>query len=91
MHLGLFNINMGKQCSPQQMTAAAQAAEAAGFETEVPYTVVIVSAAADPRIRFVGRLADGHEVPAIGDPMVASFVPNGDVTLVNWLPRGGHA
>jgi hypothetical protein len=63
----------------------------AGFETEVPYTVVIVSAAADPRIRFVGRLADGHEVPAIGDPMVASFVPNGDVTLVNWLPRGGHA
>jgi probable F420-dependent oxidoreductase len=31
--LGLFNINMGKQCSPERLTAAAQAAEAAGFES----------------------------------------------------------
>src|SRR5678815_1363270 len=33
MHLGLFNINMGKQCAPDRLTAAAQAAEAAGFES----------------------------------------------------------
>jgi probable F420-dependent oxidoreductase len=31
--LGLFNINMGKQCAPERLTAAAQAAEAAGFES----------------------------------------------------------
>jgi uncharacterized protein len=59
----------------------------AGFESEVPYTVVIVEAAADPRVRFVGRLADGFDVPAIGDPMVASFVPDGEVALVHWQPE----
>jgi probable F420-dependent oxidoreductase len=31
--LGLFNINMGAQCSPVRLTAAARAAEAAGFES----------------------------------------------------------
>jgi probable F420-dependent oxidoreductase len=31
--LGLFNINMGKQCDPGRLTTAAQAAEAAGFES----------------------------------------------------------
>jgi probable F420-dependent oxidoreductase len=31
--LGLFNINMGKQCAPGRLAAAAQAAEAAGFES----------------------------------------------------------
>src|SRR5436190_13309411 len=33
MKLGLFNINMGKQCAPEVLTAAARAAEAAGFES----------------------------------------------------------
>ncbi len=33
MQLGLFNINMGKQCDPGRLTTAAQAAEAAGFES----------------------------------------------------------
>ena len=33
MKLGLFNINMGRQASPAPMTRAAQAAEAAGFES----------------------------------------------------------
>ena len=33
MKLGLFNINMGRQCAPDRLTAAAQAAEAAGFES----------------------------------------------------------
>jgi probable F420-dependent oxidoreductase len=31
--LGLFNINMGRQCDPDRLTVAAQAAEAAGFES----------------------------------------------------------
>jgi probable F420-dependent oxidoreductase len=31
--LGLFNINMGRQCDPGRLTVAAQAAEAAGFES----------------------------------------------------------
>jgi len=60
-----------------------------GFESEVPYTVVIVAAEADPRIRFVGRLASGHELPGIGDPVVAVFVPAGDVVLVYWRPDPG--
>ena len=33
VHLGLFNINMGAQSSPDRLRAAAQAAEAAGFES----------------------------------------------------------
>jgi probable F420-dependent oxidoreductase len=33
MHLGLFNINMGKQCDPERLTVAARAAEEAGFES----------------------------------------------------------
>ncbi len=33
MKLGLFNINMGRQASPAALTKAAQAAEAAGFES----------------------------------------------------------
>ncbi len=33
MQLGLFNINMGKQCDPSRLTVAAQAAEEAGFES----------------------------------------------------------
>jgi uncharacterized protein len=65
-----------------------------GFESEVPYTVVIVAAEADPRIRFVGRLDPAHEPPAhelpgIGDPLVAVFVPVEDVVLVYWLPDPG--
>jgi uncharacterized OB-fold protein len=39
-----------------------------GFESEVPYTVVIVAAEADPRIRFVGRLDPAHEPPAHEPP-----------------------
>jgi probable F420-dependent oxidoreductase len=31
--LGLFNINMGKQCAPDRLTVAARAAEEAGFES----------------------------------------------------------
>lgn len=57
-----------------------------GFEPEVPYTVVIVEAQADPRIRFVGWLEPGLAVPDIGDPLQASFVPIRDVTLVYWRP-----
>jgi hypothetical protein len=57
-----------------------------GFETEVPYTVVIVESDADPRVRFVGRLEDGFEVPEIGAPLTATFVPIQDVTLVYWRP-----
>jgi uncharacterized OB-fold protein len=60
-----------------------------GFESEVPYTVVIVEAEADPRIRFVGRLDPAHELPAIGDPLVAVFVPVEDVVLVYWRPDPG--
>jgi len=65
-----------------------------GFESEVPYTVVIVAAEADPRIRFVGRLDPAHEPPAhelpgIGDPLVAVFVPVEDVVLVYWRPDPG--
>lgn len=64
----------------------------AGFESEVPYTVVIVESERDPRVRFVGRLADGHPVPAIGDPMVALFVTAADgVNLVYWEPAGPRA
>ena len=33
MHLGLFHINMGLRCEPDQLAATAQAAEAAGFES----------------------------------------------------------
>ena len=33
MKLGLFNINMGRQCGADRLTAAARAAEAAGFES----------------------------------------------------------
>ncbi|WP_433045968.1 Zn-ribbon domain-containing OB-fold protein [Dactylosporangium sp. CS-033363] len=58
----------------------------AGFEAEVPYTVVIVAAAADPRVRFVGRLAGGFAVPAIGAEMAAVFEPVDGVTLVYWRP-----
>jgi uncharacterized OB-fold protein len=58
----------------------------AGFEADVPYTVVIVESEADPRIRFVGRLEPDFEVPDIGAALVATFVPIGDVTLVNWRP-----
>jgi uncharacterized OB-fold protein len=65
-----------------------------GFESEVPYTVVIVAAEADPRIRFVGRLDPAHEPPAhelpgIGDPLVAVFVPVEDVVLIYWRPDPG--
>jgi uncharacterized protein len=60
-----------------------------GFESEVPYTVVIVAAEADPRIRFVGRLDPAHELPGIGDPLVAVFVPVEDVVLVYWRPDPG--
>jgi len=33
VQLGLFNINMGKQCAPDRLTVAARAAEEAGFES----------------------------------------------------------
>ena len=56
----------------------------AGFEADVPYTVVIVEAEADPGVRFVGRLSVGHEVPDIGTPLVAEFVRCDGVTLVHW-------
>lgn len=62
----------------------------AGFEAEVPYAVVIVEAEADPRVRFVGRLAlecDRADIePEIGAALEAVFVPSGDVTLVYWRP-----
>ncbi len=55
-----------------------------GFESEVPYTVVVVAADDEPAIRFVGRLADGEPVPKIGAPLVARFTPVDEVTLVYW-------
>jgi uncharacterized OB-fold protein len=57
----------------------------AGFEADVPYTVVIVEAERDPRVRFVGRLA-GAEVPEIGALLVAELVACDGVTLVHWRP-----
>ena len=63
----------------------------AGFEAEVPYTVVIVEAEADPRVRFVGRLA-GSDVPEIGAALEAVFEPRDGVVLVGWRPiPGGSA
>jgi uncharacterized protein len=61
-----------------------------GFEDELPYTVVIVESADDPRVRFVGQLAADHSLPAIGDPLIATFVSAGDVTLVHWAPDPGR-
>jgi uncharacterized OB-fold protein len=56
----------------------------AGFEADVPYTVVVVEAEVDSRIRFVGRLSAAQEVPEIGASLVAEFVPCDGVTLVHW-------
>ena len=65
----------------------------AGFETEVPYTVVIVESESDPRVRFVGRLAPGHDHadvdPVMGAELEAVFVTEGEVCLVHWRPVSG--
>jgi uncharacterized OB-fold protein len=57
----------------------------AGFEEQVPYTVVVVESESDPAVRFVGNLR-GDVVPEIGAPLEAVFVPENGVTLVFWRP-----
>jgi uncharacterized OB-fold protein len=57
-----------------------------GFEADVPYTVLIIEAEADARVRFVGRLEGADVVPEIGAPLVADFVVVDGVTLVHWRP-----
>jgi uncharacterized OB-fold protein len=60
-----------------------------GFETEVPYAVVLVALDAAPGVRMIGNLVNlAPDQLKPGLRVEAVFTPAGDgsVTLVNWQP-----
>jgi uncharacterized OB-fold protein len=60
-----------------------------GFETDVPYTVVLVELAAAKGVRMVGNLVNCRpDQLKAGLALQAVFAPSGDgsVKLVNWQP-----
>jgi hypothetical protein len=64
-----------------------------GFETQVPYAVVLVALDGAPGVRMVGNLVDCPPAHLKADLAVeAVFTPSADgaVTLVNWRPVEGR-
>ena len=62
-----------------------------GFETDVPYVVVLVALNDAKGVRMVGNLTScGTDAIKAGMPVEAVFTPSpdGSVTLVNWRPAG---
>lgn len=59
-----------------------------GFADRVPYTVVIVEAEEEPRLRFVGNLVGDASELAIGAPAQVTFEAAGEgVVLPQWQLR----
>ena len=65
-----------------------------GFESEVPYAVILVELKGAKGVRMVGNLVDCKldDIKA-GLPVEAVFTPSADgsVKLVNWRPIAGSA